>query len=371
MVNAHAGLQFCRFMSLLLLASILAVPIVRAQDRGKADAATELKLSTAQSPAFPLGKAAARWAELINESFGGAFAVKVYPGATLSGRDPAREFGALKDGPADLAVGSALAWSAQFPAAGVYALPWLAPDAAQQQALVSSGTLFGLVAARAAWADVIVLAVAPAGDRVLATTKNPVRTPAEVAGLRLRVTGVPLAIDTYAALSAQPQALDFAAAQAALLAGTLDGQDALPTALAAQRITATGQRIVTRWGALSDAMLFAVRKPVWDAWNDTQREKARAAAQLAAREAQAQTREDAALAELVKQGVTLVKLSPAQRAAFRATVQPVWAKWTQAIGPELVAAAEAAVAGVSPTAPVATPVDAAVTGASPVPRIAP
>jgi hypothetical protein len=36
-------------------------------------------------------------------------------------------------------------------------------------------------------------------------------------------------------------------------------------------------------------------------------------------------------------------LTPAQRAAFRTAVQPVWDKWMTAIGPELVAAAQAAV----------------------------
>ncbi len=337
--------------SLLLLSGAFAALGVQAQDKGRPEAMPELKLSTAQSPAFPLGKAAARWAELINQMQAATFAIKLYPGATLSGRDPAREFGALKDGPADLAVGSALAWSAQFPAAGVYALPWLSPDAPQQEAVASDRTLFDLVAARAARFDVIVLAVAAAGDRVLATTKNPVRMPAEAGGLKLRVTGVPLAIDTWATLRALPQSLDFAAAQVALAAGSLDGQEALPTALAAQRITATGQRIVTRGGGLSDAMMFAVRKSVWDAWNDAQRQQVRAAAMQAAREAQGPAREDAALAELVKQGVTLVTLAPAQRAVFRAAVQPVWDKWTSAIGPDVVAAAEAAVAAVVVAAP--------------------
>ena len=79
------------------------------------------------------------------------------------------------------------------------------------------------------------------------------------------------------------------------------------------------------------------------------------AAMQAAREAEAPVREDAALADLVKQGVTLVKLAPAQRAVFRAAVQPVWDKWTSAIGPDIVAAAEAAAAAAVVPAPRAAP----------------
>jgi len=365
----QAASAWCRYATALLLFGTLAVS-AWAQDKRDAGALPEVKLSVAQSPAFPLGRAAERWAALVNEASARAFNVKLYPGVTLAGRDPAREFGALKDGIADMAVGSALAWSAQFPSAGVYALPWLASEASQQEALAGNAALLDLVAKRAASADVVVLAVAAAGGRVLATAKGPVRTPAEAAGLRVRVPGVPLAIDTYAALSARPQALDFAAAQSAYQAGTLDGQDALPSALVAQRIAAVGQRTVTRWGAFADAMIFAVRRSVWDGWTDAQRRDVRAAAVLAAREAQGVSREDAAVAELVKQGITVVTLSPVQRAALRAAVQNVWVKWTPAIGPELVAAAEAAVGAAgaasgkampgtaAPSPPPAAPADA-------------
>jgi TRAP-type C4-dicarboxylate transport system substrate-binding protein len=241
--------------------------------------------------------------------------------------------------------------------------------------LAANAALLDLVAKRAAFADVIVLAVAPVGARVLATSSTAVRTPAEAAGLRIRVPGAPLAIDTYAALTARPQTLDFAAAQSAYASGALDGQDALPTTLVAQRITAIGQRTVTRWGAFADAMIFAVRRPVWNGWTEAQRKDVRAAAELAAREAQGVAREDTALAELVKQGVTVVTLSAVQRAALRAAVQNVWVKWTPAIGPELVAAAEAAVASAVAVPAVSTPVASAPSAApvapSSAPRVAP
>ncbi len=355
----HATIVLRRhFRALLLLG--LAATAAWAQDNDGANPLPELKMSVAQSPAFPLGRAAERWAALVNEIAAPAFNVKLYPGVTLAGRDPAREFGALKDGLADMAVGSALAWSAQFSAAGVYALPWLAPETRQQEALTDDAALFELVAKRAAFADVVVLAVAPVGARVLATSKNAVRTPADLAGLRVRVPGVPLAIDTYAALAAQPHTLDFPSAQSAYASGALDGQDALPTALVAQRITALRQRTVINWGAFSDAMLFAVRRPAWDGWTDAQRNDVRAAAVLAAREAQGMAREEAARSELVKQGITIVTLSSVQRAAFRAAVQNVWVKWTPAIGPELVAVAEAAVASATPPpAAIAPPARAA------------
>ena len=295
---------------------------------------------------FPLGKAGERWAQLINDGVAGAFEIRQYPGATLAGRDPGREFVALRAGAADLAVGSAFSWSTQMPVLGAYVLPWMAADPKEQKALAADPALREHVLQALAAADVIVLEIAPLGDRVLATTRGAVQAPAEIAGKRLRVAPYPLVIDTFAALGARGEALPYAEMQAALAAGTLDGQEAAPTTLAATRIGATAQKFVTRWGAFADVMIFAVRRPVWDGWNDAQRAVVRTAAQVAAAEAEAPQREEAALADLTKHGITLVRLAPAQRAAFRTAVDGVWKKWTPAIGAEAVAAAQAAVAAV-------------------------
>jgi hypothetical protein len=68
------------------------------------------------------------------------------------------------------------------------------------------------------------------------------------------------------------------------------------------------------------------------------------AAQQAAREANAIAREEAALAELTRQGVTIVRLSSVQRAALREMAQPAIAEWTSAVGADVAALARDAVA---------------------------
>jgi TRAP-type transport system periplasmic protein len=337
--------RFCRLAAVMLVlcGAASAAPLLLAQDR--TPKIPELKLSTAQGPAFPLGRAGERWAQLVNEAAGGAYEVRQYPGATLAQRDPGREFGALKDGLADLAVGSALAWSAQFPPLGVYALPWLAAEPRELAALADDAPLRDSVFARLEASGVVGLAVAPLGEHVLATATAPVTAPSECNGLHVRVMPLRQVIDVYVALGALPQAMGFAQAQAALSAGTLDGQDAMPTALVATRAYASGQKFVTRWGAFADVMVFAVPKATWDAWTTDRRALVRSAAERAAAEANALAREEAALAQLTKDGVTIVKLSPTQRATFRDAVQPAIAAWGNAVGMDLVDAARAAVAG--------------------------
>ena len=304
----------------------------------------ELKLSVAVAPAFPLGAAAKSWAEAMGASASGRIEAKLHPGAALAQRDAGREFFALRDGAADLAVGSALAWSAQLPALAVYALPWIAPEPADLAALTSSPEVAGELMKRAVASGVVLLAVAPLGHRALATVERVVRSPADLAGLRLRVTGGPLVVETLAALGARPEAMSFVQAQDALAAGRLDGQDGMATSFVAARFPATGYRQLLRWGAFGDAMVFAVRRPVWNAWSAAQRKTALDTARAIAASATAAASEAAAEAALVAQGMGEVRLTRAGHAAFAAAAASVRASRAEAVGTDVVAAAERAVA---------------------------
>ena len=320
-----------------VMAALALASHARAQEK------SEVRLSTATGPAFAIGKAGERWAALLTESFASAYEVRHYPGATLALRDPLREFGALRDGAADMAVGSALAWSAQLPPFAVYGLPWLAPEVREQEALAAAAGVRERIDAAAAAAGVVVIATAPLGERAIATFDGGITAPAALKGRTIRTTTIPLILDTLATLGARPASMTLAEAQAQFAARALDGQEGPPSTLAAARVAASGLKFVTRWGAFADAMVFAVRQPLWSRWSPAQQAAAGVAALTAAREAGALAREDAAFGELNKQGVDVVRPTPAQRAALRAAVESVWTKWTPAIGAELVAAAQAAV----------------------------
>lgn len=325
----------------LLAALVGSMAAAACQAQAPAD---ELRLSVAVAPAFPLGAAAKAWGEAMAAAPEGRIATKLHPGAALAQRDAGREFLALRDGAADLAVGSALAWSAQLPALSIYALPWIAPEPADLSALVESPEVAAEVAKRADASGVVVLAMAPLGHRALATVERVVRAPQDLAGLRVRVTGGPLVVETLAALGAQPEAMGFVRAQEALAAGRLDGQDGMATSFVAARFPAAGYRQLLRWGAFGDAMVFAVRRPVWNAWSEAQRRNALDAARAISASAKPSAAEEAAEAALVRQGMGDARLTRAGHAAFAAASSSVRASRAQAIGADLVALAERAVA---------------------------
>jgi TRAP-type C4-dicarboxylate transport system substrate-binding protein len=74
------------------------------------------------------------------------------------------------------------------------------------------------------------------------------------------------------------------------------------------------------------------------------RDRLLAAATQAARESDALAREEAALLALRRQGMTVQRLSEAQRELFRQAVAPMFEKWAGIAGAELVEAARRAVA---------------------------
>jgi TRAP-type C4-dicarboxylate transport system substrate-binding protein len=307
-------------------------------------AAPELKLSTALGPAYAQGKAGEIWAQLVRERSAGRLPVKHFPGATLTQRDAAREFGALRDGGVDLAVGSTLAWAAQVPQLNLPGLPWLIPNDALLDALLNGegGTR---LAASVEAAGAVVLAWAANGFTALAT-RGPVRKPADLQGLKIRVQEATLALDLLAVLGAQGTTMAAAEARAALAQGGLDGQETSIPAYAASRLDTAGLTHLLLWDARADVLVFAVNRKRWDGWNESDRALVRQAAQDAARDAAAVARRagDAdALAVLARQGVKVTRLTPAGKDAFRAAAQPVFERWAGAVGWDLVRAADPAI----------------------------
>lgn len=331
------------------LLAALAMVVLPASAQDAKDKAPAWKLSTAVGPAFALGKAGERWAKLVAEKSGGKLAVQHSPGATLAQRDPAREFLALRDGAAELAVGSSLYWAPQVGELTLIGLPWLAPDAKGLEALVT-GTIKERLDAAIERAGGVPLAYAALGHRALATVATDVRAPGDLAGLAVRVTATPLLMDLFAALGAQPQAMSFADAQAAFRAGTLKAQEGTIATFAAARLDALGVRHAILWGAVAEVAVFAANRAAWERSTDEQRTLIREAAQQAASElpALARAENDAALADLRKRGIALTRLTPAGQAAFAAAARAVYDKWANVAGEDLVRAAEAAVKAASP-----------------------
>lgn len=314
-----------------------------------ADYRAEYRLSTVLPDSFPWGAGGQRWAELIKERTGGRITVKMYPGSSLVGGDQTKEFTALRQGTIDLAVGSTINWSPQVRELNLFALPFLMPDYKAIDALTKGEVgrdLFAVLATK----DVVPLAWGENGFREISNSKRDIRTPDDLKGLKIRVVGSPLFVETITALGGNPVQMSWADAQPAMATNAVDGQENPLSVFSAAKLHTVGQKHVTLWGYVADPLIFVVSRQVWESWTPEDQRAVREAAEQAAAEEVALARkgisgsDDAMLKAIEANGVSVVRLSEAEKLVFQKATRPVFDKWVKLVGAPLVAKAEAAVA---------------------------
>src|SRR5690606_6489319 len=121
--------------------------------------------------------------------------------------DQTREFTAIRQGVIDMAVGSTINWSPQIKELNLFSLPFLMPDYAAIDALIH-GDVGKRLFERIEQAGVVPLAWGENGYRQISNSRHEIKTPEDMKGLKLRVVGSPLYIDTFTALGANPTQID-------------------------------------------------------------------------------------------------------------------------------------------------------------------
>ncbi|XDF34698.1 DctP family TRAP transporter solute-binding subunit [Paracidovorax avenae] len=310
---------------------------------------SEYRLSLVLGTAFPWGKGGELWANKVRERTQGRINIKLYPGVSLIQGDQTREFSALRQGVIDMAVGSTINWSPQVKALNLFSLPFLFPDYASVDA-VTQGEVGRSLFQTLDKAGVVPLAWGENGYREISNSKRPIKTPADLKGLKIRVVGSPLFLDTFTALGANPTQMSWADAQPAMASGAVDGQENPVSVYMAAKLYTVAQKYVTMWGYMNDPLIFVVNKDIWNSWTPADREIVRQAAIDAGKEQIAIARKGMVeadkplLKEIASHGVTVTQLTPEERQAFVQATRPVFDKWKGQIGADLVNAAEKAVA---------------------------
>ena len=299
--------------------------------------------------AFPWGKGGELWADKVRERTQGRINIKLYPGTSLVQGDQTREFSALRQGVIDMAVGSTINWSPQVKQLNLFSLPFLMPDYASIDAL-TQGPVGTSLFETLSNAGVVPLAWGENGYREISNSKHAIKTPADLKGLKIRVVGSPLFLDTFTALGANPTQMSWADAQPAMASGAVDGQENPVAVYMAAKLHTVAQKHLTLWGYIADPLIFVVNKDVWNSWTPADREIVRQAAIDAGKEEIAIARKGMVEADkpLVKEitanGVTVTQLTAAEREAFVTATRPVYDKWKSQIGADLVNQAEKSIA---------------------------
>ncbi len=308
----------------------------------------EFKNSLIVGPTGPWGEAATRFADLLRERTQGRINVKNYFSGQLFAGKQTNEFTLLNQGVADFAFGSTINWSPQVKELNLFNMPFLFPsyralDAVQVGA--PGQRLFKLIEAK----GVVPLAWGENGYRELTNSKRAVRKPEDLAGLKIRVVGSPLFIETFRALGANPVNMNFGDALQAFQQGTVDGQENPIVSVIIPFKLWTSQKHITLWHYAIDPVVIAISKVTWDMLTPADREIVRKTAlevgaweKAGARHGLENSTEG--VDTLKKNGMEVTVPTAAELAAFRAKTRPVYDKWVGEIGGDLVKSAEHIVA---------------------------
>jgi len=337
-------MKFCTLFTSLMAVSAFAL----SAPASAASYKDEYKLSIVVGTAFPWGQGAQIWSDLVRERTAGRINIKIYPGTSLVQGDQTREFTAIRQGVIDMAVGSTINWSPQVRALNLFSMPFLMPDYAAVDAVVQGEVgkeIFKIVEK----AGVLPLAWGENGYRQVSNSKHEIRKPADMKGMKLRVVGSPLYIDTFTALGANPTQMSWADAQPALASGAVDGQENPVSIYQGSKLYSVGQKYLTFWNYVNDPLLFVVNKDVWSNWTPEDQEIVRQAAIDAGKQQIAISRkgisgDDQSILDDIKgHGVTVTELTKEEQAAFVEATKSVYDKWKKQIGEDLVTQAEKAI----------------------------
>jgi tripartite ATP-independent transporter DctP family solute receptor len=330
-------LKITNAVKLMLVAGALTMSTLASAQKYK----DEYKMSLVVGTAFPWGKGGEIWADLVRERTKGRINIKLYPGVSLVQGDQTREFSALRQGVIDMAVGSTINWSPQVKELNLFSLPFLTTSFAGTDAMTQGEVgkkLFEQIEKRGA----IPLAWGENGFRQISNSKRSITTPADLKGMKFRVVGSPLFIETFTALGANPTQMSWADTTAGLASGAVDGQENPLSIFVAAKLQNVNQKFVTLWNYMNDPLIFVVNKDVWNSWTPADRDIVRQAAVDAAKQ-QIELARKPLKQTVIEMGVGVTELTSAQTAEFVKLTRPVYSKWSKEIGSDLVNMAEKAV----------------------------
>jgi len=259
----------------------------------------------------------------LAKSAPGRFDVQVHHSGTLFRQGA--EAVAMQRGNLEMALLSMQDISRQMPEYSIFTAGYLIRDPGHL-ARVYGGPIGEEVSRRIA--DVLSIQLLQAvylGTRQVSLAQpRPVTTPADLAGVKLRMPGSKEWLFLGQALGANPTPMAFTEVYLGLKTGTIDGQDnPLPTVKSAKFYEVTRQIVLT--GHLVDALQLAISAKTWQALSAAHKaQMKRAAAKAAKFNDENRVREERELIEFFRAqgiGITVPDV-----AAFRKTVQDAYLK---------------------------------------------
>lgn len=322
----------------------------------------EYRLSVVPGPTSGWAQTAEFFAALVNERSQGRIHIKVYPSAQLMAGKQTSEFLLLRNGAIDFALASTINWSPQIRELNLTALPFflaVEPNRYKAMDAIMAGKAGKMIVDAVEKKGVKFIGWAENGFRELTTSKGPITSPADLEGLKIRVVGSPIFIETFRALHANPVNMNWSEATTGFQQGLVDGQENPTNGINIPLKIWDFHKFHCDWHYLIDPLLLCANATVWEGFSPEDQQLIRACAAEAETFGKALSRlgmdDGTALAHLQRlgkvpsvtdpyacmeeHGMVVSRLSPEAVRQFYNATASVRAQWENTIGKELVQAA--------------------------------
>ncbi len=320
----------------------LSVAVVGAMVTGIAGASAEIviKFSHVVSPTnHPKGVGAELFAKCVNERLKGKARVEVYPNSQLYNDNKVLE--ALLLGDVQMAAPSLSKFERFTKKYRVFDLPFLFKDLAAVDRFQKSEVGQKLLHAMDD-KGILGLAYWHNGMKQLSANK-PLLWPEDAKGLKFRIQQSDVLQAQFEALGAVPQKMAFSEVYGALQQGVVDGQENTWTNIYTKKFYEVQDGITETNHGLID-YLVVTSKEFWEGLPDDVRSGVKQCLDEATAKEQemAGKLNEEAKAKIIAAGVEVRQLTPEQREAWIKAMKPVWEKFKDDIGEDVIEAALAA-----------------------------
>lgn len=291
----------------------------------------------------PLAAGVKKFAELVAEKSGGQITVTEF-GASVLGSE-SQQVNALQGGIQEMFLPATTALTGMVPEFGLIDLPFTLTDADQVDHLLQ-GEFGTELLATLPGTGLIGLDYWETGFRNITSNRGDINSVDDIAGLKIRVQGSPLFVETFSALGTNPVPMAFGELYAALESRAIDAQENPYSIVLTSRFYEV-QKNLAETNHVYTANIVLMSEPFWGGLSEEE-QGIISEAIAEAGEYQRQLSREQAMAdrqELIDAGMQISELTPDVRDGLRSKVEPVVQRFKASYDDRLVELYDANIAG--------------------------
>ncbi|WP_342600322.1 DctP family TRAP transporter solute-binding subunit [Psychrobacillus sp. FSL H8-0483] len=298
----------------------------------------KLKMSVTVNDSSTWYAAAKKLSDDVNKETDGRITIEVFPNEQLSGGDSGKAVEMLSKGSTDLTFNSTIIYSILDDRFGVASAPFLF-DNTDQVDKVFKGTGGEEIAKILEEKGVHPLGFGENGFRQITNSTKEIKVPADLKGLKIRIPGITMYTDLYRELGADPTTMTFSEVFTSLQQGTISGQENPIDVIYSSKLNEV-QDYLTLWNYSYDPLVLGMNKKLFESMSEEDQEIfTRLGKEAAEYQVKiAREKETKQIEELKAAGIKVYEPTEADLAEFKEAVQPIYEKYKDIWGADLLKA---------------------------------